>query len=199
MVRMARYPEAGEGNNDTSGAQFLDIQSSVSIWKGAPLLPDIEGVALRMPISISAAVGTCDDDMIPIWISHPAFPVIWAAIAVGRVAVPWDHDLDIHLCGTLQDCVYVIHFKPKQNPVPIWLVVRISYPAMMMFDIKAVQLKHQFAAGHQLFIGAAAVIASQPKQTLIPAATCFHVLHCDQRLNAHASRLSSLRISQGLG
>jgi len=35
------------------------------------------------------------------------------------------------------------------------------------------------------------VIASQPKQTLVPSATCFYVLHCYQRLNApeHASSL----------
>ena len=100
-------------------------------------LTGAEGVALGAPISICAAVRTGDNDMIPIWISHPAFPVIRAAIAVGRVPVPWDHDLDIHLRRTLQDCIYVIHFKPKQNPVPIWFVVRISYPAMMVFDIEA--------------------------------------------------------------
>ncbi len=108
-----------------------------NLYKKASALTGIEGIALGAPISICAAVRTRDNDMIPIWISHPAFPVIRAAIAIRRVPSPWDHDLDVHLRGTLQDGIYVVHFKPKQNAVSIWLVVRISYPAMMMFDIEA--------------------------------------------------------------
>jgi hypothetical protein len=111
--------------------------------------------------------------------------VIWAAIAIRRIAMARKHDLDLHLSGTLNDCVEVIDLKPKQNAVPIRFRMRIADPTMVMFDFETVKLQDQIAIGDQLFISAAPVITATAKQTLIPLTTRFYIRHCYQGLRAH--------------
>ena len=105
--------------------------------------------------------------------------MIRPAVAIGRISVPWQDDLDAHLRGTPHNCVKVVNFKPQQNAVSIRLVVPIGDGAVMMFHFEAVQLKHKFAIRNQLFIGAAAMIAPAPEQTLVPSAARFHICYSD--------------------
>jgi hypothetical protein len=70
-------------------------------------------VLIWPPASIGRSVRTGNDHEIPVRISHPALPVIRAAVTLRRIPMPRYHYLDLHLCGTLHDSVKVVNLEPK--------------------------------------------------------------------------------------
>jgi hypothetical protein len=111
--------------------------------------------------------------------------MIRATITIGGISMPRHDNLDAHLGGTLHDRVKIVNFKPQQNAVSVGSIVSIADRTVMMFYVEAVQLKDEFAIRNQLLISSAAMIASTPKQPLVPFAACFHVRYRNQRLRAH--------------
>jgi hypothetical protein len=69
--------------------------------------------------------------------------VVWPAVTIGWVSVPGNHNLDTHFDGALHDRFEIIDLKPKQHAVSVGLVVRVADPAVIMFHLEAVQLKHK--------------------------------------------------------
>src|SRR4051812_25952936 len=96
---------------------------------------------LRFPVSIRGAVGAGKDDGVAVGIVKPAFPVVWPAVAIGRIAMAWEDDVGSELRQTSHGGIEVVHFKPEQHAVAVRLIVRIAKAAMMMLDVKVVQLE----------------------------------------------------------
>jgi hypothetical protein len=67
--------------------------------------------------------------------------VIGAAVAIGRIAMVGQHDLDAHFGSALHDRVEVIHLEPEQHTITVGLAGAIADEAVMMFDVKAVELQ----------------------------------------------------------
>jgi hypothetical protein len=80
------------------------------------------------------------------------------------------HDLGAHFGGALHDRVEVLHLEPEQHAITIGFAGAIADKAVMMFDVKAVQLQDELAILHQLLVVAAAVRAAAVEQALIPPA-----------------------------
>ena len=97
------------------------------------------------------------------------------------------HDLDAHFGSALHDRVEVIHLEPEQHTIPVGFAGAIADKAVMMFDVKAVQLQDELAILHQLLIVAAAVRAAAVEQALIPPAAGCSIRYTDERLGAHGS------------
>lgn len=100
-----------------------------------------------------------------------------------------DH-LDAHLSGPPHHRVKVVDLEPEQHAVPIWPVLGIADPAMMMLDREAVQLKYELSIRDQLFVRRTAVVATAAEESLIPPAARLDVGHGDQRLRTHSIRVS---------
>ena len=99
--------------------------------------------------------------------------------------MPGQNDFHAHFSGALYDRVEVLYLEPQQYAVPVWLVVTIADPAVMMLHFKAVQLKNELAIRTQPLVLRTPVIALQAQQTLIPPAADFHISYCNQRLRTH--------------
>ena len=69
-------------------------------------------------------------------------------------------ELDSHFRGALHDRVEVIHLEPEQDTVAVGSIGWIADGAVMMLDVKAVQLQDELAIPHELLIVAAAVSAA---------------------------------------
>lgn len=67
--------------------------------------------------------------------------MIGSTVAIGRVTMATQHDVDAHFASALHYLVEVIHLKPKQHTVTVGSVGAISDGTVMMFDFKAVQLQ----------------------------------------------------------
>jgi hypothetical protein len=80
------------------------------------------------------------------------------------------HDLDAHFGSALHDRVEVVHLEPEQHTIAVGSVGAIADGAVMMFDVKAVQLQDEPAISHELFIVPAAVSSAAPQQALVPPA-----------------------------
>lgn len=100
-----------------------------------------------------------------------------------------DH-LNVHRHRALHDRIKVIHLKPNQHAVAIWLVRLVSDWDMLVIDVKAVQLEDQPPVHHEPFIFFTAVIAPASKEPLIPKAARFHVGHRQQGLSPHSFNVS---------
>ena len=111
--------------------------------------------------------------------------MIWPALAIGRVAVARQHDLDVHIGSALDDRVEVIDLEPEQHAIPVWSVGAIADGAVFVLDVEAVQLQDEAAVLHELLIGAAAVGSAAPQQALIPPAAGFDIRDTDERLGTH--------------
>jgi hypothetical protein len=118
--------------------------------------------------------------------------VIRAAIAFRWVSVARQDDVDSHFVGTVCDGVEVVYLEPQQYTISVWLVFTIADGAVMVFDCEAVQLEDKLAVRDQALIFAASVITSAAEETLIPAAACFDVSYCDERLRIHRMGLRSV-------
>lgn len=117
------------------------------IWAGAPG-------------AVGGSVGAGDYNGVVIGVAHPALPVIGAAVAVGRIAMAGQNELDAHFGGALHDGVKVIDLEPEQHAIAVGLGGWIANWAVMMFDVKTVQLQDETAIFHELLIVAAAVRAA---------------------------------------
>jgi hypothetical protein len=83
------------------------------------------------------------------------------------------YDLDVHFGSALHYSIEVIHLEPEQHTTPVGSVGAIADGAVMMFDVKAVQLQDEPAILYQLLILPAAVSPAAVQQALIPAAAGF--------------------------
>jgi hypothetical protein len=97
------------------------------------------------------------------------------------------YDFDTHFRYTLHRRVEVVNFEPKQYPVSIGLVIDIPDSSVMVFDVEAMQLKHELAFRDQLLIRGAPVITPAAKQALIPATATFYICHSDEGLRPHSA------------
>ncbi len=95
------------------------------------------------------------------------------------------HDLDTHLGNPLHHRVEVFHLEPKQHAITVGSVVAIADGAVMMFDVKTVQLQNELAVLHQLLVLRAPVRSTAAQQTLIPPAAGFYIRHTNKRLGTH--------------
>lgn len=59
--------------------------------------------------------------------------------------MPRHHDLNAHLRNALHNSVKIVHFKPQQDPVTVWLIFTITNRAMVVFNSEPVQLKNELA------------------------------------------------------
>ena len=97
------------------------------------------------------------------------------------------HHLDAHFGGALHYRVEVIHLEPEQHTIPVWSVSAIADGAVMMFDLKTVQLQDEVAILHQVLILPAAVTSPAAQQALIPPTAGFDIRDTDEGLGAHGS------------
>jgi hypothetical protein len=84
--------------------------------------------------------------------------MIRSAVAINRVSMPGHNDFDSHLGQALHYRVEVVHLKPQQHTVSVRLVIAIPNRAMIVLNLKAVQLKDKPAIGDQPFIRRASMI-----------------------------------------
>jgi len=80
------------------------------------------------------------------------------------------YELDVHFGGALHDGVEVVHLEPEEHAIPVGAVGCIPDWAVMMLDVKAVQLQDELAILHELLIVPAAVSAAAAEKSLIPPA-----------------------------
>jgi len=102
------------------------------------------------------------------------------------------YDLDVHFGSALHYSIEVIHLEPEQHTTPVGSVGAIADGAVMMFDVKAVQLQDEPAILYQLLILPAAVSPAAVQQALIPPAAGFDIRDTDERLGAHGFNLTDL-------
>lgn len=140
---------------------------------------------VRMPFSVGGSVRAGNHHHIAIRVAQPAFPMIWAPVAIGRVAMAGQNYLDAHFGGALDDGIEIVDFKPEQYSVAVGLVLGIADAAVIMRHLEAMQLQDKLAVQDQLFVGGASMVAPAAEQTLIPPAARFHVGYRDQRLRTH--------------
>lgn len=55
------------------------------------------------------------------------------------------HDIHAHFTGALDHGIEIFHFKPQKQTIPIWLIITIGDPAVVMLHFKAVQLEDDLA------------------------------------------------------
>ena len=102
------------------------------------------------------------------------------------------HRLDTHFGGAQHYRIEILHLEPEQNAIAVGSVGAIADGAMMMLDIKTVQLQDELTILHQLLILPAAVSSAAAQQALIPLAAGFDIRNTDQRLWTHGSKLTEL-------
>jgi len=59
--------------------------------------------------------------------------------------MPGHNNLHAHFSRAPHDPVEVVYLEPQQHTVPVWLVLTVADPAMIVFHLKAVQLKDKVA------------------------------------------------------
>jgi hypothetical protein len=101
--------------------------------------------------------------------------MIRAAVALRRIPVTRQDNIDTHVSGALHDTIEVVNLEPEQYSVAIRLVIPIPDPTVMVLHLEAVQLKNKLALYDQLLVGRAPMIAPAAEQALIPAAARFHI------------------------
>ena len=111
--------------------------------------------------------------------------MVWAAVAVGRVAVAGHHDRNVHRLGAGHRAVEIVNLKPEQDSVSVRLGIRIADGAMMVPDIPSVELEDQLTTDNEALILPPTVRTLTAEQSLIPAADGLNVLHANERLWIH--------------
>src|SRR6185437_10760560 len=109
-----------------------------------------EQIRAGAPIAVRGSVGTGDYDGIAVGIAHPAFPVVWPAVSIGRVAVAGHYDFDLHFLGALHHRVEVVDLEPEQHAIAVGPVTWIADAAVMVLHFEAVQLQNEGAILDQL-------------------------------------------------
>src|SRR5262245_53068583 len=95
------------------------------------------------------------------------------------------HHLRLHFGGTGQRLVEVVNFKPQEDSVAVWSVIRVADWQVMVVDLEAVQLHYQSAMVFKSFVFRTAVRAPATEEPLIPSAAGFDVGHCNEGLWLH--------------
>jgi hypothetical protein len=105
--------------------------------------------------------------------------MIRAPIAVRRISMPRQNNLNAHLLGPLHYLFEIVNFKPQQEAVPVWPLRAIADRAMIVFNFEAMQLQNQLSIFDQLLICLAPVRASASQQPLIPLAAGLYIRNGD--------------------
>jgi hypothetical protein len=143
-----------------------------------------------MPPAVGGSVRAGNHNGIAIQVAHPALPMVRATVAIRRVAMARQHNLNYHLGGALHYRVKIFHLEPEQHPIAIRSVVAITDGPMMMLDLKTVQLQDELTVLHQLLVLPATVISTAAQQALIPLAAGFDICDANERLGAHGPQPS---------
>src|SRR6185437_4587198 len=144
-----------------------------------------EQIRPRAPVAVRGSVGTGDYDGIAVAVAHPAFPVVWPALSIRRVAVAGHYDFNLHFLGALHHRVEVVDLEPEQHAVAIGPVTWIANAAVMVLHFEAVQLQNEGAILDQLLVLLSAVGSAATQQALIPAAARFDIRDADKWLRSH--------------
>jgi len=143
------------------------------------------------PIPIRRSVRAGEHHRVTIGIAEPDFPMVRAAVAVGRITMAWHDDLGVQVLSACHRRVEVAEFEPQQHAVSVWGDIGISEAPMMMLHIPSVQLKDQPAVRDEPLIFGPAVGALAAKETLIPAAARLDIGHADQWLWIHTNLVAT--------
>src|ERR1700677_5134038 len=141
----------------------------------------------RSPGTLGGSIRAGDHNAVAVRVAHLTLPMVGATVALRRVTMAGQHDLDAHF-GSALDCrIEVLHLEPEQYTIAVGSVGAIADGAVMMLDFKAVQLQDEAAILHQLLILPSAVSPAAAQQPLIPSAAGFDVRDTDERLRVHGS------------
>jgi hypothetical protein len=94
----------------------------------------------------------------------------------------WHDDFSFQLGDTGDSSIEVVDLKPKQHAISVRLVLRVTNPSVVVFDLKTVQLKDQRIIQDQSLIFRAAMRTVTAKEMLIPAAARRDIAHADEGL-----------------
>jgi hypothetical protein len=126
--------------------------------------------------------------------------MVGAALAIPRVAMAGQNNLDAHFGSPLHDRVEVFHLEPEQHTIAVGLVGGIADRTVMMLDFKAVQLQDERAILHQLLVLLATVGPAAAQQALIPAAAGFYIRNANKRLGVHGTKVyQKIRLWPSIG
>jgi hypothetical protein len=99
--------------------------------------------------------------------------------------MPRHDDFHAHFGAALHDLVEIVHLKPQQYTISVWLIFTIADRTVMVFYLEAVQLKDNPAIKEQLLVLRTPMATPAAQQTLIPSAACFYIGYGDERLRTH--------------
>lgn len=128
---------------------------------------------------VGGAVGAGENDGVTVGIAEPAFPMIGAAVAGGRVAVPRKEDAGAEGGGAGEGGVEVVEFEPEEDAVAVGFGAGVADGAMVVLDGPGVELEDESAVVDEALVFGAAVVASASEEALVPATAGFDVLDGD--------------------
>ena len=144
----------------------------------------IYGFARRTPGTARGTVRARQDYSVTVRIAQPAFPMVRAAVAGWRIAVPGTESSRFAFPRRAP--------RPRRNRQAQTTEHAIAVRQILVTDwtvivshIPAVQLQDQSIVQNKTLILGAAMRTSTTKQTLIPATARFDIVHTNQRLWAH--------------
>ncbi len=98
------------------------------------------------PTSIGRAIGARQDDLVSVGIIQPELPVIGAAIAIRRIAVPRQEDLGAKRLGPADGGTKVVDLEPEEQAIAKRHIIGVANAAVVMLFFEAVQLENEAAA-----------------------------------------------------
>jgi hypothetical protein len=131
------------------------------------------------------AVRARENNQIAIGIAQPYLAMVRTAGTVRRIAVRREDDLSSQLVRATDGSVEVIDLEPQRKTIPVGLGRRITDLAVMMLDVKRVQLEHEPAIAKQPFVLLPTMPALAAEKHLVEATTPRDISHRDQRLGTH--------------
>jgi hypothetical protein len=132
----------------------------------------------RFPVAVRGPIRAGEHDGVAVGVTKPDFPVVWSAIALGRIAVARKDNFRAEFLHPGRGGIEVFDFEPQQHPIAM-SQVRIPNRPVMMFNVPLVQLHEQLPVGNQLFVLGSAVAALAPEQPLVPAAAGFNIANAN--------------------
>ena len=120
--------------------------------------------------------------------------MIGTAFAVGRVANARFQDIGLHFDGAREGGVEVIDLEPEKDAVAVRFFVWIPDGAVVMVDGPAVELEDEFAVPDKAFVFAAAVVAFEAEEALVPATGGFDVGCANEGLRMRKPSTCSRRL-----
>jgi hypothetical protein len=98
--------------------------------------------------------------------------------------MPGPNDLDLHFFGAGHGRVEIVNLKPQEHAIAMRQILVTDW-TVIVSHIPPVQLKDQPSIRSQTLVLGPSVRTSTTKQTLVPAAARFDIVHANQRLWAH--------------